>query len=148
MGHHLIRFAVGRHEPRTRGEILSTAAAAETLFAPVLFARGAEAAPPFTLSETGSLTPSWVLPAENSKGYVIRMHETAGGAGTAVLRLNRASARPTPSVEYVDFLERSRGERSSPSASSACARGKVERTDEGTYRIAYSPYQIVSVRVR
>jgi alpha-mannosidase len=153
MGRHLIRFAVGRHEPATRGakagadlgddgfgtaglagaEIMSTAAAAEVLFAPVLFARGSDAAPPFTLSETRSLTPSWVLPAENSKGYVIRMHETDGSAGTAVLRLNGASARPTPSVEYVDFLERSRG--------------KVERTVDGTYRIAYRPYQIVSVRV-
>jgi alpha-mannosidase len=131
MGGHTIRFAIGRHEPVSREGVLSTSTSADALYTPVLIARGsAEIRSPFTLVETGSLTPSWVLPCENSKGYVIRLHETNGGSGTAVLRLNR----PAFSVDYVDFLER--------------PRGRPEKSGPGEYRISYRPYQILSVRVR
>ena len=85
---------------------------------------------PFTFEQLRSVCPAWVLPSETGSGYVIRLHETAGGSGSALLRL----ARPTDSVTLVDFREREM----------AAAR----RIDDTTYAINYTPYQIVSVLVR
>jgi alpha-mannosidase len=127
IGRHHIRLALGRYEPRTSGDILNTASAADALFAPVIVAQGGRALPPpFAFEDLGSLTPSWVLPAE-SGGYVIRLHETAGGRGVARLRL----AVPAP-ARLVDFLERTTG--------------KVSASD-GALLIPYGPYQVVSVLV-
>ncbi|HET7038058.1 MAG TPA: glycoside hydrolase family 38 C-terminal domain-containing protein, partial [Thermomicrobiaceae bacterium] len=129
MGRHRIRLALGRHEPRTRGEILCSAAAADALFAPVLIAEGEGVlAPPFVLEDAGSLVPSWVLPATGGDGFVLRLHETDGGAGTARLRLARPCA-----AQLVDLLER-------PLAALASPDGLV-------FEVPYRPYQIVSVKV-
>ena len=131
IGPHRIRFAVGRHETHTTVDILSTAAAADALFAPLVVCDGGTPLPaPLTLEQLGTLVPSWVTPAEQSAGLVLRLHETNGSAGTARLCL-RAAPR---AVDLVDFVER--------------RIGRAKRIDRHTYEIAYRPYQVLSVRVR
>ena len=131
VGAHHIRFEIGRHEPLTTERALSTAAAADALFAPVVIGMGGAAVPPlFEFEALGSLVPSWVTPAEHGGGFILRLHETNGSAGVARLRLARAPR----AVELVDFLER--------------RRGRPERVDRRTFALAYQPYQILSVRVR
>jgi alpha-mannosidase len=127
-GRHHIRLALGRYEPRMRGDILCTAASADALFAPVIIAPGARVLPPpFAWEELGSLTPSWVLPSGGG-GFIVRLHETAGGSGVARLRLS------TPAAAWlVDFLERPLGD--------------VDVTGDGALAIPYGPYQVVSVLV-
>ncbi|MDE0628929.1 MAG: glycosyl hydrolase-related protein, partial [Bryobacterales bacterium] len=130
-----IRFAVGRHEPATLGSgpdaVLSTACAADALFAPVpTTGSGAPRTSPFVLDRPGSLCPAWVLPSETGSGYVIRLHETAGRRGTARLRL----VRPAGEVTLVDFREQELG--------------APRQIDEATYAIDYAPYQVVSILVR
>jgi alpha-mannosidase len=130
-GRHHIRFAIGRYESRSCGDLLNTAAAADALFAPVIVARrAADIPPPFAWLDLGSLTPVWVTPSETGSGYVLRMHETAGGAGVARLRLHREPG----CVHLVDFLERELGE--------------LQPDDGSDYTIPYGPYQVVSILVR
>ena len=135
IGRHLIRLAVGKHQPTTsdaeRDMVLSTACAAEAIFAPVPVAEAA--APrtsPFVLGQLGTLSPAWVLPSETGRGYVIRLHETAGGGGSAELRL----ARKASSVSLVDLREQHLS--------------ATRRLDDTTYAIEYRPYQVVSILVR
>ena len=131
MGTHRVRFAIGRHETHTTGDILSTAAAADALFTPLVVCTGATPLPaPFTMENLGTLVPSWVMPAEQSDGFILRLHETNGSAGTARLRLYTAPR----AVDLVDFLEH--------------RNGRVTRVDRHTYEIAYRPYHVLSVRVR
>lgn len=130
MGTHDIRFAIGRHEAKTAGDVLSTAAAADALFAPVVVSRGNPRPSLFEWEQLGSLVPSWVTPCETSRGFIVRAHETNGGAGVARIRF----ARTPRSVDLVDFRER--------------RIGSTRRVDARTYEIAYRPYQIISVRVR
>ncbi|MEL7089516.1 MAG: glycosyl hydrolase-related protein, partial [Planctomycetota bacterium] len=112
------------------------ACAAETLFAPVIFAKsGADRESPFRFEALGSLTPCWVCPSETGKGYVIRLHETRGAAGTARLHLTQ----PAGGVRLVDLLEKTQSDDVSPPAT------KLDRT---TYDIPYRPYQVVSILVR
>jgi alpha-mannosidase len=127
---HEIRFAIGRHEPRWREGVPNTASAAEALFAPVLEAAGPACPSPFELRDLDTLVPSAVLPAEGRGGFTLRLHETAGAAGTARLRLQR-SAR---AVDLVDLLGNT--------LSAAPALG------DGSFAISYGPYAIVSVAVR
>ena len=134
-GRHTIRFAVGRHQPATLGSgpdaVLSTACAADALFAPVPTTGAGAARPsPFVLEHPGSLCPAWVLPSETGSGYVIRLHETAGRRGTAELRL----AKPAGAVTLVDFREQQLG--------------APRPADDMTYAVDYAPYQVVSVLVR
>ena len=111
--------------------MLSSACAADALFAPVPTTGAGAARPsPFVLEHPGSLCPAWVLPSETGSGYVIRAHETAGRRGTAELRL----AKPAGTVTLVDFREQERG--------------APRRVDETTCLIDYAPYQVVSVLVR
>jgi alpha-mannosidase len=130
-GDHRIRFAVGRHRAAAGGDAPCTAAAADLVFAPVVTVPGGKLAPPLlALEDLGSLVPSWVLPAADGDGWILRLHETAGAAGTATLHLQQ-----TPrSVDLVDFLER--------------RLGKPEKFGPRTWTLAYRPYQILSVRVR
>ena len=135
LGRHTIRFAVGRHEPSALGSgpdaVLSTACAADALFAPVPETEsGAPRPSPFALEHPESLCPAWVLPGETGSGYVIRMHETAGRRGIAKLRLSQ----PAEQVTLVDFREQDLG--------------APRQLDETTYAIDYAPYQVVSILVR
>jgi len=130
-GIHHIRFALGRHHAHITNTHVSTAAAADTLFTPVVVAAGGtDIASLFRLENLGSLTPAWVLPAESSSGYILRLHETVGGTGVALLHL----AFPAKNVEGVDLLERKLFD--------------VPAVDAQTYRIEYRPYQIISIRIQ
>jgi len=127
---HTMRFAVGRYEPHTTRERVSTAAAAEVVYAPVLQAPGGRSSTsPLRLAELGSLVPAWVLPAQNGGGWILRLHETAGESGGALLELARAPGR----VTYVDLLEREQG--------------PVQRLDARRFRLEYGPYHILGVKV-
>ena len=131
IGSHRMRFAIGEHRAVSEPYAPSTAVAADALYTPTLVvAGGALNRPPFHLEDLGTLAPSWVLPSATGEGYVIRLHETNGSAGAAVLHL--AERR---SVTRVDFLERK-----FPAA--------VEKTGTHTVRVPYKPYEIVSLLVR
>lgn len=129
MRSHRIRFAVGRHTT-SNDDGYSTAAAADALFAPLIVQPMAPFGPPFTYESLGTLTPSWVLPAEDGDGFVVRFHETGGAAGTARVRFASAPRN----VALVDFLGRKR----------ATAR----RPHGTTAEFDYAPYQVISLRVR
>jgi alpha-mannosidase len=129
-GRHRIRFALGRHRARTDGDSLATAAAVETLFAPVLVVAGGRMIPaPLRLENLGTLVPSWLAPAERTPGLILRLHETAGSAGHARLLL----ARPVRSVTLVDLLEQ--------------PVGRLTRLDKRIYDLNYGPYAVLSVRI-
>jgi alpha-mannosidase len=129
-GRHLIRFALSTHRDKTEGCDLSTAAAAESLYSPLIFSKGQLGlSAPFELKETGSLTPSWVLPSQK-KGLILRLHETAGGSGKALLTLS-AKYR---SASLVDFLEK--------------PLGRLKHLGNGSFELPYLPYQIISVLIR
>ena len=129
VGMHTIRFALGTYASRSEGGRLSTAAAAETLFAPVIVGPMPAIEPPLQVEEIGTAVPSWILPAETTQGVIVRLHETAGARGSAILRL----ARPAK-VSLVDLLER--------------PMGPCTKIDGSTWRVDYRPYQILSVLVQ
>lgn len=130
LGHHEIDFALGRARSHGDGRSLSTPAQAEALYAEVLaVGGGALKPPPLALDGLGSVVPAGVKPPEDGRGFVLRLHETAGDR--ASLRL---SLPDTPrAVEYVDLLERKLG--------------PVAKAGKRSYRVDLRPYQIVSVRV-
>lgn len=129
-GAHVIRWAIGRHREKSHDGEGNTAASADVLFAPWLVQRGAPSPGPFTWEAIGTLVPSWVLPCESGRGFIVRLHETSGAAGTARVRFTTAPR----DVDVVDFLER------------RC--GRSRRVDRSTYEVDYRPYQVVSLRVR
>lgn len=129
MGTHVMRFAIGRYERAAHLGVHSTAAAAEALFTPVVVYRGQPVVAPFELENLGSLVPSWVAPTRIGNGYIVRLHETAGAAGCATLRLGQQPR----SIECVDFLER--------------RQGRPRRVGPRLYEIPYEPYAVVSVKV-
>jgi len=85
--------------------------------------------PPLKVEEIGTAVPSWILPAETTQGVIVRLHETAGARGSAILRL----ARPAK-ASLVDLLER--------------PMGPCTKIDGSTWRVDYRPYQILSVLVQ
>ncbi len=128
-GRHLIRFALGAHRAEFDELWLNTAAAAEALFTPALvIAGGVSYEPPFELSRLGSLVPSWVLPAEEGQGTLLRLHETMGRRGVATIEFRHEPSE----VVLVDFLERELGE--------------PERIGRKTWRLRYGPHQVLGVK--
>jgi alpha-mannosidase len=128
-GRHEISFSIGRHRVSTGRGGLSTAAAAEALFGPLVVSRASCAPPPFRIDEPGSLVPCWVQPARSRPGAVVRLHEVSGRRGSARMEL---SEEPS-SVRLVDFLERELGE--------------PEMTGPRTIELPYRPYEIISVLI-
>ncbi|MDD5677533.1 MAG: glycoside hydrolase family 38 C-terminal domain-containing protein [Kiritimatiellae bacterium] len=103
MGRHIIRFALGKHFISGFADGRdNTAAAAETLFAPIIIYTGKPVPAPCSVAHGGSLVPSWVLPSETGGGYILRMHEAMGSAGKAVIRF----AKKPKTVTLVDILEK------------------------------------------
>lgn len=128
-GQHAMRFSLGAYVAVGHNDSPCTAAAADALYAPAVVVLGGKSeVAPFTISNYGSLVPSWVLPTSDGKGYIIRFHETAGRSGACVVDLHH----PAKSVEYVDFNEVSSG---------------AVTQQKGRLAVAYSAYQVVSVRV-
>lgn len=99
------------------------AALAESLFSPALPYRGKPVASPFQgLTGDNTLVPYWAMP-EAGKTWVLRLHETAGEAGSVQV-LHDAGWR----LEYVDLLGKKMG---------AAIRGGL---------LEYRPHEIVSLR--
>ena len=81
------------------------------------------------LRNLGTLAPHWVLPAEVGSGMILRLHETMGHRGTAIL-----TTRDEPtSVTFVDFLE---GELAVP-----------EQLDSRSWKLEYRPHQVLGVKI-
>lgn len=134
-GLHRIRFALSRYRAVSQGDQLSTAAQAEALYAPFVLttADGVPAwTPPVRMaSDLGTLVPSWMLPSRQGQGFVLRVHETLGVAGT----LSLAFDREPRAVQPVDLLER------------PVEGVTVNRLDGAHYEVEVRPYQVVSLRV-
>ena len=132
IGKHTMVFAVGEHRAVSEPTAASTAVAADTLFTPtVVVAGGALNPAPFSFEDLGTLAPSWVLPASDGAGYIIRLHETNGSTGVAVLHL---ANRPA-SITRVDFLE-------------AKFPGELRKADTHTWLVPYKPYEVISILIR
>ena len=132
IGTHTMVFAIGEHRAISEGTAHATAVAADTLFTPtVVVAGGALNPAPFSFDDLGTLAPSWVLPASDGKGFIIRLHETNGSTGAAVLNLANRPAN----VTRVDFLERK-------------FPGEVRKLDTHTWQVPYKPYEVISILVR
>jgi alpha-mannosidase len=123
----LIRLAVGRHDIAAP-QAEQPAVLADTLFTrPLSYVGAAVAAPSgFAGLEGGStLIPAWALPAGSNGSWILRLHEVAGQAGEAQLRLGVGwRARP------VDLLQRPLGRSLGPDG-----------------RVRFRPYQIVSLLI-
>ena len=128
LGEHKLAFAVGRHEPQWRGEVASTASAADLLFhQPLPAAR--PLSPPFEFLQLAGLTPAWVRPEPNG-GWTLRLHDTAGTAGVLKLRVHRPES--VSSLDQCDLRGRTL-QNHPPDA-------------EGVWNIQHRPYAVLSLR--
>lgn len=120
-GRHRIRLAVspaGSSLPREE----TAAALAETLFSEVLEYHGRPVSAGFLgLSGGEGLVPCWAKPAEDGRGWILRLHEVSGRRGAAELLL-----APGYSARRTDLTER--------------AGAPVRRLDFG-------PNELLSVRI-
>lgn len=100
-GRHRIRLAVapaGNSLPRAE----TAAALAETIFGDVLEYSGGRVSSGFLGLRGGeSLVPCWAKPADDGKGWILRLHEVLGKRGEADLLL-----APGYSVRRTDLMER------------------------------------------
>jgi alpha-mannosidase len=129
MGTHSMPFAVGRYRKNCTEQDMSTVMAADHLFTPPLIAKTAPRNAPFTFENLASLSPSWTAPSETLNGYFVRLHETAGGQGTAKMHFETSPK----SVQLVDFFEKTMQVL------------KVKKDHSVT--IPYAPYKILTVLV-
>lgn len=123
MGRHVIRLALGRYAndlPRER----QPAALADTLFTPSLVYQGEPLPAVIEGLEGGpTLVPAWVMPLAG-KAWLVRLHEVGGRRGVLGLRLAPGWRWEKSGLE---------GASESPAAPLA--------------ELAYTPYQIVSIRL-
>jgi alpha-mannosidase len=123
IGKHVIRLALGRYAndlPRER----QPAAVAETLFTEPVVYSGAALAPVLEAIEGGeTLVPAWIMPLEG-KAWLLRLHEAGGRRGSVRVRLAKGWKAELSDFEGGGDLK------------AVTSRG-----------IAYTPYQIVTVRV-
>ena len=129
---HTIRFAVGAHRSTSDETGLSTAAQAESLYGEVVSAVGIRTMDsPLTLHGLGGVVPAATKPCEDGRGFILRLHETAGANGTFLV----AFSEKPDSISKVDILER------------PFKRGKVAMTGNRA-KIGYDPYEIISLCIR
>lgn len=122
IGAHRIRLALGRYDidaPRER----QPSALAETLFTPPLPYRGKALPSPLAAFDGPStLLPAWAVPA-GKDAWLLRLHEVAGRRGTCTL---------TPTGGWT--------------ASPADFDGTLHTPQPGPCKVAFTPYQILTVR--
>ena len=130
-GHHIIRWCVGRYHASSDGVNHSTATDADQLFSPpVESSRAHRLTPPLRWIEMASLTPSWSAPSRvNDQAYIVRLHETAGGAGAAVIELATDAIR----AELVDLRE--------------TVLDELPIESDRTVRLPFRPYQLLTLRI-
>ncbi len=122
-GRHVIRLAIGNYDLSAPREE-QPAALADTLFTSPLVYRGRSLASGFLGLEGGeTLIPAWAMPAAQG-AWVLRLHECAGQAGTARVRL-----APGWTVERCGLDGAS-----------------LPRAARGA-RVRFRPYEIVSLRI-
>ena len=91
-------------------------------------------------SDLGGLTPSWVKPAEDGNGLVIRLHECSGEGGTATLALRRELFDGIrPDVTLTNILE--------DETLKTRIHDAGEHDGYFLFGIPYDAYRIVTVRV-
>jgi alpha-mannosidase len=130
LGVHTMPFALGRLQLETTDDHMSTSMTADSLFSPPLIHRGVPLRALFRWQKLDSLNASWCAPSVvEPDAYFVRLHETAGRPGTAVLQLAHAAAN----AEFVDFREQLMAE--------------LEIDVDGTVSIPYRPWQILTLRV-
>jgi hypothetical protein len=123
-------FALGRLQLETTDDHLSTSMAADALFSPPLLHCGVPLPALFRWQRLGSLNASWCAPSVvEPDAYFVRLHETAGRPGTAVLQLAHAAA----GADLVDFREQLLAE--------------LDIDMDGAVSIPYRPWQILTLRI-
>ena len=123
-GRHHIRFAIGRHRPRSDGHQQTTAGDADLLYLPTPTYRGAACGPaPIQLLPGSSLAPAWILPA--ASGGVLRLHEVSGLGGVARIR----ASGPAPRLVDVH----------------GATLAALAPDGEDCWRFAYAPSQLISI---
>lgn len=116
-------MAIGRYDSTAELEY-HPAALAETLFTqPIPYNGNARASALIGVNGSQTLLPSWAKPLA-ANDWVLRLHEVSGERGSATLQM-----APGWSIQRVDLRDRACGE---------------PMTDN---RIAYRPYEIVSLRI-
>jgi alpha-mannosidase len=122
IGRHVIRLAIGRYAaelPRER----QPASVADTLFSEPLFYRGAALPSGLQSIEGGdTLVPAWIMPLEK-KAWLLRLHEVAGRRGRAGIRPAKGWRVETCGLD-----------------------GTADLKPLSSRGIAFTPYQIVSIR--
>jgi alpha-mannosidase len=122
-GRHVIRLAVGSYDAGGNAE-LHPAALADTLFTePVVYRGPPRSAGLLGVRQAPTLVPAWAMPLD-SQAWLLRLHEVSGQRGEAGLEL-----APGWSARRCELD------------------GRVSAATRPTSRIAYEPYQIVSVRL-
>ena len=124
-GAQVIHWALGTHVSRATAAQPTTAAAADTLFAPVLPCRAALSAPPIHVLDAGTLAPSWLQPLPGA--CVLRLHEVGGAHGSA-----RIAARHRPVAVAL---------------AGTPLRGVRIVRDGDAWRVHYAPFQVIGLRV-
>jgi alpha-mannosidase len=124
IGTHQIKLAVGHFNTNAPREE-QPAALADILYTNVIAYKGQPVDSGFLGLEGGtSLQPSWAKPAEDRKGWILRLHETQGCSGEAKLLLGE-----NHTALQVDLLEK------------PLAKVKTGQT------IVFQPYEILSIRI-
>ena len=123
LGRHTIRLAIGHFESGlTREDMPATLA--DTLFTPAIPYEGVPISAGLLGLEGGeSLIPCWAKPADDGKGWILRLHETLGRRGVARLKLD-----PKRQAHQTDLGERS-------------------QTEIPGGLIHFRPYELISLRI-
>ncbi|HEV3273181.1 MAG TPA: glycoside hydrolase family 38 C-terminal domain-containing protein [Candidatus Methylacidiphilales bacterium] len=123
-GRHVIRLALCFHSSQTARENLAPALA-DTLFtAPVSYQGRAVSAGLLGVEGLASVVPCWAKPAEDGRGWILRLHETMGRRGKIGLRLAKGLK-----AYRTDLSEETRDARA-------------------VRELRVSPYELMSVRIR
>ena len=131
-GRHAIALALARHQEAAGPAGPSTAQLAESLYADALVIEaGRNRAALLRCDDWGSLVPAAVKPSEDGRGWILRLHETAGRRGCATLHC----APPLTAVERVDILERRYRSDTDPVV------------EDDRVQVAYGPYEIIGLRL-
>ena len=133
-GRHVLRFSVGQHRDVIRGDGLSTAAQAESLYTPPLVVPGGTVHnAPVSFEDLGSVVPSWVAPSSTGEGMIVRLHEVAGARQVVRMNLDEAAS----DLQAVDLFE---APLDGPSP--------IRQLSPTSYDVAVGAYKIVTVLLR
>jgi alpha-mannosidase len=126
-GHHRFRYAILPHAGGWQdGRVVEEA---RRFNVPILWAVGSSERRSFFQLDGGTLVIDGLKKAEDGDGLILRLYEGSGGRGSTGLR----SSLPFTRAKFVNLLEEEIG--------AADMRG------DGTVRIAYRPFEIISLKL-